>query len=101
MTHLPCGLIISHHARTRMRQRAIGQAELHVALSVGDVSGSHGDLVYTVTDRCLRGTEWSRLTDRLRGLTVVITADNVVRTVKWLRRLRRRAGPSWRLLQAA
>ena len=101
MTHLTNTLVVSHHARARMRQRAIGEAELHVALSVGYISHSHGDLVYTVTDRGLRGTEWWRLADRLRGLSVVITPDNVVRTVLWLERMRRRAGPARRQALAA
>lgn len=88
----PSDLQLSRHARERMRQRAIGDAELLIALAVARPAHHLGDVLYLVTDRCLRGTPWARLADRLRGLCVVIAPDGVVKTVKWHYRTRRRAG---------
>ncbi|MDR7400402.1 MAG: hypothetical protein QN144_13990, partial [Armatimonadota bacterium] len=67
---------------------------------------------YRVTDRLLLRLGLAREADRLRGLTVVVTRDGVVRTVKWDFELRRRGqlrrsrrnpeqGPAWRCEEEA
>lgn len=83
---------LTPHAEERMHQRCIHDEDIAIALWLGEASHSYGDVVYTLTDRCLRGTRWERKADRLRGLAVVLTDDGWVRTVMWNDRVRHRAG---------
>lgn len=67
-------------------------AEVDIALQHGEARWSRGDRVHVLTDRTLRGTPWEDQADRLRGLTVVVTVDGTVRTVKWDFKVRSRPG---------
>ncbi len=85
-------LRMTDHSRIRSRQRCIGDEVVELVLLYGHRRHSHGDLVYEIRDRSLRGTPYERDADRLRGATVVVTSDGAVRTVMWDYRLRRRPG---------
>lgn len=82
----------TRHSARRGQQRAISQEHIDIALAHGRPSQSHGDTSYTLDDRTLQHTPYSRRADRLRGLTVVLTSDGKLRTVKWDYRIRRRPG---------
>jgi hypothetical protein len=83
---------LSIHAQSRMQQRAIRPHNVQLALEYGEREHHQGDVCYTLTDRALRDTPWQHLADRLRGLCVVLTRDDVVKTVKWRWDVRKRAG---------
>lgn len=85
-------LHLSFHARTRLNQRGIDLHDLQIALDCGTRRRSHGDWVFLLTDRSLQNTSHEKKCDRLRGLCLVITEGNVVRTVKWDRQCRARGG---------
>ncbi len=85
-------LHLSFHARTRLSQRGIDLNDLQIALNCGTRRRSHGNWVLLLTDRALQNTEHEKKCDRLRGLCLVITTDNVVRTVKWDNQCRDRGG---------
>ena len=74
---------MTHHATVRSQQRGISQRDIDIALSFGEQRSSHGDRLHTLTDRALRDTPHADECDRLRGLCVVLTSDDVVRTTKW------------------
>ncbi len=76
-------ITMSAHARKRGHQRAISRADIDLALRYGRTSRSYGDRCFTLTDRALRDTPHEASCDRLRGLCVILTGDNTVRTVKW------------------
>lgn len=83
---------LSAHARTRMQQRAIRPEMIDLALRYGTIRYCHGSRVYEVRDRSLVGTPYERMTERLRGLAVVVGGEGCVTTVKWAYHLRRRPG---------
>ena len=85
-------LHLSFHAAIRLNQRGIGLDDLQIALDCGTKRRSHGDWVFLLTDRALQNTAHEKHCDRLRGLCLVITTGNVVRTVKWDRQCRARGG---------
>jgi len=70
------------HAWARCRQRAIPLWAVSLALEVAPVF-HRGDFVYCLTDRFLLKRGLTRFIGRLRGLTVVVRRDGVIRTVKW------------------
>lgn len=78
---------MTRHARTRAHQRAISQAMLDLALDYGRELADFCDRVYMMDDRSLRLAPAGvrRLADRLRGLCIVVTEDDSVRTVMWRR----------------
>ena len=80
----------TRHSRTRSGQRAISDDYIEIALSHGKPSHSYGDMAYTLDDRSLLGTPFQSQTGRLRGLSVVVTRDGHIRTVKWVYHLRKR-----------
>jgi len=87
--------MLSHtrHSATRAQQRAISDQAIDIALAHhGRRQHTHGDLSYTLDDRSLRHTPYARLADRLRGLTVVLTREGTIKTVKWTYAIRRRPG---------
>ncbi len=77
------------HAWQRCRQRAVPLWAVSLALEADPVF-HHGDFVYCLTDRFLLRRGLNRLVERLRGLTVVVGRDGVIRTVKWDFRKRRK-----------
>lgn len=85
-------LHLSFHAKRRLNQRGIDLNALQIALDCGMRRRSHGDWIFLLTDRALHNTAHEKECDRLRGLCLVITASNVVRTVKWDRQCRTRGG---------
>lgn len=58
-------------------------------MALGEDEWSHGALCYRLTERALCGSIFARESDHLRGLCVVVAADDTVVTVKWDYRLRR------------
>jgi len=70
------------HAWERCRQRAIPLWAVSLALEVAPTF-HHGDFVHCLTDRFLLKRGLARFIGRLRGLTVVVRRDGVIRTVKW------------------
>lgn len=85
-------LHLSFHATARLKQRGIHWDDLQIALTFGARRRSHGDWIFLLTDRALQNTAHEKECDRLRGLCLVVTADKVVRTVKWDRQCRARGG---------
>jgi hypothetical protein len=85
-------LHISFHAACRLHQRGIGLDDLQIALDCGARRWSHGDLIFLLTDRALQNTPHEHKCARLRGLCLVITCENVVRTVKWDKHAARHPG---------
>lgn len=85
-------LRMTRHSSVRSRQRGIGQDLIELVLAYGHRRHCHGDVVFEMRDRSLRGTPYARLADRLRGATVILTQDGAVRTVMWDHRLRSRPG---------
>lgn len=85
-------LRMTRHSSVRSRQRGIGQELIDLVLAYGHRRHCHGDVVFEIRDRSLRGTPYARQADRLRGATVILTQDGVVRTVMWDHRLRSRPG---------
>lgn len=83
---------LSPHARTRMQQRSIDPEMIEVALRYGRMRHDHGSEVYELGDRSLVGTPYERERERLRGLSVVMSRDGSVTTVKWAYHLRHRPG---------
>ena len=83
---------MTDHSRIRSQQRSIDDQVVELVLRYGHRRYSHGDMVYELRDRNLRGTPFEREADRLRGAAVVLTSDGAVRTVMWDYRLRRRPG---------
>lgn len=83
---------MTDHSRIRSQQRSIDDQVVELVLRYGHRRHSHGDMVYELRDRSLRGTPFEREADRLRGASVVLTSDGMVRTVMWDYRLRRRPG---------
>jgi hypothetical protein len=81
------------HAWARCRQRAVPLWAVSLALEVAPVF-HHGDFVYCLTDRFLLERGLNRFIGRLRGLTVVVRRDGVIRTVKW--DFRKREKGCWR-----
>lgn len=79
----------SQHCQVRMQQSGITPDMLQIALEFGERRWSHSRLCYVITDRCLRGTQYARFADRLRGLCVVTAADGSLVTLKWLFRMTR------------
>lgn len=75
-------LRFTKHARQRCCQRAIPLWAVLLTLETDPVF-DHGDLVYCLTDRFLLKRNLKRLVERLRGLTVVVRRDGVIKTVKW------------------
>ncbi|MDR7414962.1 MAG: hypothetical protein QN193_02400 [Armatimonadota bacterium] len=73
---------LSEHARRRCQQRGVRPEDLEVALKAKPAY-DQGDLVYRITDRLLLRLGLAREADRLRGLTVVVGREGLVRTVKW------------------
>jgi hypothetical protein len=78
----PRVVVMSEHARRRCQQRGVREEDVGVALKAKPVY-NRGDLVCRVMDRLLVRLGLVREADRLRGLTVVVTREGVVRTVKW------------------
>ncbi|MGB3692690.1 MAG: hypothetical protein WA865_03235 [Spirulinaceae cyanobacterium] len=60
-----------NHLQRRKQQRAIDEAMIKVALLYGRKHFHKGATVFTLNDRSLRYTPYSRFTDALRGLRVV------------------------------
>lgn len=85
-------LRMTRHSSIRSRQRGIGRELIELVLACGHRRDCHGDVVFEIRDRSLRGTPCARLADRLRGATVILTQDGAVRTVMWAHRLRSRPG---------
>ncbi len=85
-------LRMTRHSTARSRQRGIDQETIELVLAYGHRRHCHGDVVFEIRDRSLRGTPYARLADRLRGATVILTPDGAVRTVMWDHRLRGRPG---------
>ncbi len=81
-------LRFSAHALRRAQQRGIALRAILLALQTRPVF-SRGDMVFRITDRFLMRIGHTCLADRLRGLTVIVTGDGVIRTVMWDRRSRR------------
>jgi len=77
---------LTAHASTRAQQRGVSNHDIALAIEYGDKKWSHGDRKFLLTDRALRKLQ-ERIVekgcDRLRGLCVIVTANNSVRTVKW------------------
>jgi hypothetical protein len=84
-------LKLTVHALRRMHQRGVASRAVLLALQAKPVIHG-GDLIYRITDRFLIRSGLTCCADRLRGLTVVVRPDGVIRTVKWDYR-RRRIGP--------
>lgn len=84
----------SRHAQKRQSQRAIPSHFVELAVSFGRVLRSHGDLCYLLDDRSIRlAPGWVRqLSDRLRGLCVIVTPDNTIRTTMWRNDVRKNPG---------
>jgi hypothetical protein len=78
----------TNHATRRYQQRAVPQWAIGIALRARP-RFSRGCLVYCVTDRFLLRQRLDHLADRLRGLTVVVSPDSAIVTLKWDNRLRR------------
>lgn len=86
----------TEHSRKRQQQRAIGQEMIEIAVMYGHKHYSHGSVCYTLRDRDLKASPYTRFTDSLRGLTVVCDEGQhqlVVITAMWNFECRRRK--SW------
>ena len=75
-------LQFTEHAWLRLCHRRVPLQGVLLALETDPIF-DHGDLVYCLTDRFLMARRLSHLAERLRGLTVVVTRDGVIKTVKW------------------
>jgi len=85
-------LRMTQHSSARSRHRGIGLEIIDLVLAYGHRRHCHGDVIFEIRDRSLRGTPYARFADRLRGATVILTQDGAVRTVMWDHRLRNRPG---------
>lgn len=74
---------IPNHASRRMQQRAISADAIQIALQYGQKTYSHGRQCFTLTDRILVKTPYTKQCDQLRGLCVVVGPNGDVVTVKW------------------
>ena len=84
------------HAWARCRQRAVPLWAVSLALEVAPVL-HYGDFVHCLTDRFPQQSHHCGIETfigRLRGLTVVVRRDGVIRTVKW--DFRKREKGCWR-----
>lgn len=93
---------MTRHATRRSQQRAIAANILELALDYGRELESFQDRAFVFDDRSLRLAPVGvrRQADRLRGLCVILTADQSVRTVMW-RRCKPGVLRRQRLLEAA
>ncbi|WP_071516226.1 hypothetical protein [Geitlerinema sp. PCC 9228] len=83
----------ANHLERRQHQRGINNSMIAVALLYGQQQFSHGALIFTITDRILRGTPYSKLLDWLRGLRVVCLQgppDAKVLTAYWHKKTKSR-----------
>jgi len=88
----------SDHGRRRSQQRAISEEFIHIALLLGQVEYVSRAKTYTLTDRQLSNTKFSKFSDELRGLRIITeppSADQEdqpiqVTTVMWAEEVRNR-----------
>lgn len=85
---------MSVHAKRRSRQRAVSRSMVEFAIEYGQPINSYGDVRFLLTDRVLAQAPppVRKLSDRLRGLFVVVAENSVVRTVGWDFSARNRPG---------
>lgn len=60
-----------NHVKRKQQQRAISDEAILVCLKHGVKKRTFGDLSFTLTDRSLADTKYSKYVDKLRGLTVI------------------------------
>ena len=61
-----------NHLQRRQQQRAISNDMIRVAIAYGQKRfDHHGAIVYTLSDRLLKHSPYSKFTDTLRGLQVI------------------------------
>ena len=82
-----------NHLERRKQQRAINEAMIKVALLYGRRHFHKGATVFTLNDRSLKDTPYSKFTDALRGLRVVCFGglpNPKILTTYWHRDTKRR-----------
>lgn len=60
-----------NHLIRRQQQRAINDVMIKIALLYGQKQFRYGAMLFTLNDKILRNTPYSKFTDVLRGLRVV------------------------------
>lgn len=65
-----------NHVEKRKAQRAITHLMMQITVTYGVKEHSHGAIRYKLTDRCLKGTVYEKVTDKLRGLSVISIRQN-------------------------
>ena len=64
------------HVDRKKQQRAITDEMILVTLYYGTKKRTYKDISYTLTDRCLRSTQYEKYLDKLRGLTIIGRWEN-------------------------
>lgn len=88
----------SDHGRRRSQQRAISEEFIQIALLLGHVEYVSRAKTYTLTDRQLADTKFSKFSEELRGLRIVTEPPSTnredqpiqVTTVMWAEDVRNR-----------
>jgi hypothetical protein len=88
----------SDHGRRRSQQRAISEEFIQIALLLGQVEYVARAKTYTLTDRQLAETKFSKFLDELRGVRIIteppspLEEDGPIRitTVMWAEEVRNR-----------
>lgn len=81
-----------NHLQRRQQQRGISDCMIQIALKYGKRYFNRGAILFVLGDRDLQNTPYAKLSDRLRGLTVVCQASvpTEVLTTYWHQAIRRR-----------
>jgi hypothetical protein len=84
----------SKHVMKRSQQRAIRQAWIELTLEYGREHPSFRDRAFISDDRALQRApdHIKKLADKLRGLCVILTADQTLRTAFWSSPVRSKPG---------
>ena len=87
-THALDTLRLSKHARSRMQQRGIKEADVCVALDYGKITYSKGDKIYALSRKSGAGLPAAVisacfLAERKKPLYIIVTSEGVVKTAGW------------------